>query len=79
MSFGRPCETSENPAGASAPASFSAFEGSENLRFFYLLPERLAEHPLEPLLKLLGLILGRFGGPLGSIFGAFSKQFRSIL
>ena len=51
-----------------AGAHFHCPRGSENHCFFDLLSERPPEHPLEPLLGVLGSILARFWDPLEPYF-----------
>ena len=48
---------------------------SENHCFFDLLSERPPEPPLEPLLGVLGSILARFWGPLGTLFSTIFRTF----
>ena len=63
---------------------FHCPKGSGNRCFFDVLSQRLPERPLEPLLSLLGSILGRFRDPLGlpisSIFlTVFKHDFQAVL
>ena len=58
-----------------AGAHFHCPRGSENHCFLDLLSERPPEHHLEPLLGVLGSILARFWGPLGTLFSTIFRTF----
>ena len=58
-----------------AGAHFHCPRGSENHCFFDLLSERPPEQPLEALLGVLGSILARFWGPLGTLFSTIFRTF----
>ena len=58
-----------------AGAHFHFPRGSENHCFLDLLSERPPEHALEPLLGVLGSILARFWGPLGTLFSLMFRTF----